>query len=90
MSQTLNIEILVPEKTILSCEAVLVNIPETTGRIGIEARHAPLAASLVAGLVEIVLPNGKRENYEIGPGVFSFDANLARILTSEAKPRRDE
>ena len=85
MSSLFKVEILVPEKKVLSCDAKLLNIPENTGRIGIEARHAPLAASLVAGKVDIVLPNGTREIYDISPGVFSFDANFARILTSKAK-----
>jgi F0F1-type ATP synthase epsilon subunit len=83
---TFRIQIMTPEKTVVERDAVLLNIPETTGRIGVEARHAPLAASLAAGLVEIVLENGMREKYDIAPGVFSFDANSAKILTSAAKP----
>ena len=83
MSSLFKVEILTPDKKVVSCEARLLNIPEKMGRIGIEARHAPLAASLVSGKVDIVLPNGTREIYDIAPGIFSFDANFAKILTSE-------
>ncbi|MCK5843896.1 MAG: hypothetical protein KAG97_04255 [Victivallales bacterium] len=85
MSETFKIQILTPEEMVAEHEAALVNIPETTGRIGIEARHTPLAASLAAGRLNVVLDNGKRLAYDIAPGVFSFDANLARVLTPEAK-----
>ena len=90
MSETFTIEFILPEKKLPSKEATLVNFPEPTGRVGIEARHAPIAAELAAGKVEIVLPNGSREVWDVAPGIFSFDANLARILTTEGTLRQNE
>ena len=89
MSETFTVEIILPEKKLPSRDATLVNFSEPTGRVGVEARHAPIAVELAGGKLEIVLPNGTRELWNVAPGIFSFDANLARILTTEASLKQD-
>ena len=77
----MDVQIITPDKSLYEGKADLVNVPGTTGSIGILNNHAPLVSSLTKGDVRIVL-NDKEELFKINGGVVEIMKNKVVVLAS--------
>jgi len=59
MNETVIIKIVVPANIVLECSATMVTIPGEEGVFGVLPNHAPLIASLKAGVIKIKLSDEK-------------------------------
>jgi len=88
MATTFHVELITPEKHLLSAEAVHVRAPGSGGDFGVLANHAPMVAGLGAGRLQIDFASSKEE-FAISGGYFTVENNKAIILC-ETCVRRDE
>ena len=83
MSDKFIVEIISPDKTILSSEASEVTIPSYEGQMGILKDHIPLITFLRPGIISI--QNQEKKRYLIDEGTVEFANNKLLILTTTAK-----
>jgi F-type H+-transporting ATPase subunit epsilon len=83
MSDKFTVEIISPDKTILSSEASEVTIPSYEGQMGILKDHIPLITFLRPGIISI--QNQEKKRYLIDEGTVEFANNKLLILTTTAK-----
>ena len=83
MSDKFTVEIISPDKTILSSEASEVTIPSYEGQMGILKDHIPLITFLRPGIISI--QNQEKKRYLIDEGTVEFANNKLLILTTKAK-----
>jgi F-type H+-transporting ATPase subunit epsilon len=85
----MDVQIITPDKSLYEGKADLVNVPGTSGSIGILNNHAPLVSSLSKGEVRIVL-NDKEEIFNIDGGAWLFkipiEPEVPGTLTKSALP----
>ncbi len=89
MSATYHIELLTPEKTVLSEEITALVAPGSEGFLGVLAHHAPLITSLGPGPLTITLPSGRKDVYSVTGGFLEVSKNHAVIL-ADAVERPEE
>lgn len=77
------LEIVTPEKSILTDQVNLVSVPAKTGRLGILARHTPLFAQLTEGEVKIS-KNNQNMFLSIGAGYVEVTKEKVLVLVSRA------
>ena len=87
MTDTFNVEIVSPDKSILKSKAVQVVIPSYEGEIGILKDHINLITFLRPGLIKVF--NSNDLNYYVEDGTIEFSNNNLLILTSTAKKVTD-
>ena len=87
MSDTFNVEIISPDKSILKSKATEVVIPSYEGEIGILRDHINLITFLRPGLIKVFSSNDL--NYYVEDGTIEFSNNNLLILTSTAKKVTD-
>ena len=83
MSDKFSVEIITPDKSILTTEAEEVTIPSYEGEMGILKDHIPLITFLRPGIILIKSQVEKR--YYVEEGTVEFSNNNLLILTSTAK-----
>ncbi len=79
MATTFHVELITPEKHLLSAEAVHVRAPGAGGEFGVLANHSPMVAGLGPGRLQIDFP-GHKEEFAISGGYFTVDSNRVLIL----------
>jgi len=79
MANTFHVELITPEKHLLSAEVVHVRAPGSGGDFGVLANHSPMVAGLGPGRLQIDFPSHKEE-FAIGGGYFTVQDNKAIIL----------
>ena len=83
MSETIQVDIVTPEKKIFSENNVLsVNVPGIEGDLEILSNHIPIITFLKPGRVNIEA-EGSKKSFFISDGVLEFNSNLLTILVSE-------
>ena len=80
MSESFNIEIISPEKKLLSNKVNSVTIPSFEGEMTILSNHIPLITFLRPGIVKI--NDSKEEQYFLEEGTVEFFSNNLTILSS--------
>tara|TARA_B100002052_G_C15862627_1_gene590853 strand:+ start:352 stop:741 length:390 start_codon:yes stop_codon:yes gene_type:complete len=88
MSESFNIEIISPDKTIFKSEVGQVTIPSFEGLMTILKNHIPLVTFLRPGFIEIN-SNNKNESFFVEDGTVEFSKNKLLILTSTAINKKD-
>ena len=83
MSDKLTVEIITPDKSILTSEAEEVTIPAYEGEMGILKDHTPLITFLRPGI--ILIKSQAEKKYYVEEGTVEFSNNNLLILTSTAK-----
>jgi len=83
MSDKLTVEIITPDKSILTSEAEEVTIPSYEGEMGILKDHIPLITFLRPGI--ILIKSQVEKKYYVEEGTVEFSNNNLLILTSTAK-----
>lgn len=90
MKSTFKLKIVTPEKTVFEADVGIATFPGKTGRLGIEARHAPIVVVLKAGLLEMTLADDSRREFQISEGTVDFNANVATILVDTCVEKKRE
>ncbi len=80
----LNLEIVTPEKKVLSETVDAVTIPTTSGEVGILQNHSPLISSLKAGILSYS-KGGATERMAIAGGFVEVSQNNVSILADTAE-----
>jgi F-type H+-transporting ATPase subunit epsilon len=84
----LNLEIVTPEKKVLSETVESVTVPTASGEVGILSNHAPLISSLKPGILTVNRSGGS-EKLVVAGGFIEVSSNKVSILTDVAE-RKDE
>ena len=74
------IEIVTPERIVLSKDIVSLVVPGVEGSLGILADHAPLMAELGIGEIQLRDSDGKIEHMATSGGFMEVSKNSVRIL----------
>ena len=83
MSETIQVDIVTPEKKIFSENNVLsVNVPGIEGDLEILSNHIPIITFLKPGRINIEA-EGFKKSFFISDGVLEFNSNVLTILVSE-------
>lgn len=83
MSDKFTVEIITPDKSVLTSEAEEVTIPSYEGEMGILKDHIPLITFLRPGI--ILIKSQVEKKYYVEEGTVEFSNNNLLILTSTAK-----
>ena len=83
MSETIQVDIVTPEKKIFSKDNVLsANVPGIEGDLEILSNHIPIITFLKPGRINIEV-EGFKKSFFISDGVLEFNSNVLTILVSE-------
>ena len=74
------LEIISPDKTIFQGEVDSLQLPGTSGSFGILNNHAPIIATLKAGVVK-VQQDGSEKLFEVAGGVVEVIKNKVIVLS---------
>ena len=80
MSESFNIEIISPEKKLLTDKANSVTIPAFEGEMAILSNHIPLITFLRPGIIKVA--GNKETQYFVEEGTVEFSNNSLVILSS--------
>lgn len=85
MADTLTLEIITPQATIVSEGVTMVTLPAVEGQIGVHPHHVRLMTQVVPGAV--IVHRGSDEAFiAVGEGLVEIDAHHVAILTDMAIP----
>ena len=83
MSETIQVDIVTPEKKIFSEKNVLsANVPGIEGDLEILSNHISIITFLKPGRINIQV-EGSKKSFFISDGVLEFNSNVLTILVSE-------
>ncbi len=86
--KSLHIEIVTPDKIVLSTEVEYVGAPGIDGQIGIMPNHIPLLTALSVGGLHIV-KDGKTQWAFISGGFLEVAGNMVSVLAESAELAED-
>lgn len=84
INDMLNLEIVTPEKKVLSETVDAVTIPTASGEVGILTNHAPLISSLKSGILSYSRA-GAIEKMVVAGGFVEVSANNVSVLADTAE-----
>jgi F-type H+-transporting ATPase subunit epsilon len=82
----LKLEIVSPEKLLLSKDVDMVVIPASEGEIGVLPGHAPLIVMLQGGVLQLYEGATVTERFFIGGGFAEVTSDRCTVLADEAVP----
>jgi F-type H+-transporting ATPase subunit epsilon len=85
MADTLKLEIVTPQATVVSEDVHLVTLPASEGEIGIYPGHVRLITQVVPGEI-IVTKDGTNSALAVGEGLIEVTPTRVSILTDMAIP----
>src|SRR5215831_13451204 len=83
MANTLKLEIVTPEATVLSEDVEMVTLPGIEGQLGIYPLHVPVMTQLVPGEI-MVRKDGQEGFLAVGEGLVEITGDHVSILTDMA------
>lgn len=91
MTKTIQFDLVSPEKKLMSEAVVMATIPGSAGEFGVLADHAPLVASVKAGVVSIYRENTNAvsERIFIAGGFADVNGDQCTLLAEQAIPVND-
>lgn len=85
MAATFPLEIVTPERTVLSETAISLQVPAADGSLGILAGHAPMLAELGVGECRVRLAGGAEEQLAIAGGFVEVSRERVTVLADTAE-----
>ncbi len=85
---TLRLEVVTPDKTVVSTDAEMVICPGVVGEFGVLPHHVSLLSALKIGNLRY-RANGKDEEVFISGGFVDVNNNLCSVLAESAEHARD-
>lgn len=89
MAGTIKLEIVTPERVVVSEQAQIVMAPGTLGEFGVLIGHTPFLTSLQIGAVRYVDPRGGEHFTFVSGGFAEVLPDRVTILAESAERRRD-
>ncbi|MGC4047640.1 MAG: F0F1 ATP synthase subunit epsilon [Armatimonas sp.] len=85
MASTFLLDIVTPEKTVLSEPAVSLTLPGAAGSFGVLAGHAPLLADLGVGECMVKLASGQQHTLVLSGGFADVTREKVTVLADTAE-----
>ena len=89
MADTLQIEIVTPERLLVSDQATEVQVPGMSGYLGVLPGHAPLITELKSGEFSYRRPDGKIERLALHWGFAEILPDKVTVLAERAEKAAD-
>lgn len=89
MADTMQFDLVSPERRLVSGQARSVLIPGADGDLTAMPDHAPVVATLRPGILVVEMEGGSREEFAVTGGFAQVTADAATILADEAMPRSE-
>jgi F-type H+-transporting ATPase subunit epsilon len=89
MAENIKLEIVTPEKSVVSEEAQIVMAPGTLGEFGVLSGHTPFMTSLKLGVVRYVDNGGKERFVFVSGGFAEALPKRVTVLAESAERRKD-
>jgi len=83
------VEIVTPDRALLSEEVVSIIAPGVEGYLGVLANHAPLVTELNVGVLRIRYPDDTEENVAVSGGFMEVANNRVLVLADAAERPQD-
>ena len=80
----MQLDIILPEKTLFSAEAEMVVVPGTEGDFGVLSGHAPFISTIRPGVLTIDTADGKQQRIAIMGGIAEVVPERCTILAETA------
>ena len=87
MADRLKLELVSPERLLLSEQVEMVLVPGTEGVFGVLPQHAPTLSTLKAGFVEVYENNAVKERFFVTGGFAEVTPQTCTVLVDEAIPQ---
>jgi len=89
MAKNIKLEVVTPEKSIVSEEAQIVMAPGSDGEFGVLIGHTPFLTTLKTGTVHYTAADGKQRFVFVGGGFAEALPDKVTVLAESAERRRD-
>ncbi len=89
MAENIKLEIVTPEKSVVSEEAQIVVAPGTLGEFGVLSGHTPFLSTLNVGSLRYTDANGEERFVFINSGFAEALPDKVTVLAESAERRRD-
>jgi len=89
MAESIRLEIVTPEKTVVSDEASMVVSPGTMGEFGVLIGHTPFLTTLKIGTIRYTDKNGKEKYVFVSGGFAEALPDKVTVLAESAERRSD-
>ncbi|GIV21513.1 MAG: ATP synthase epsilon chain [Armatimonadota bacterium] len=89
MAKSFHLEIVTPDRALLSEEAVSIVAPGVEGYLGVLPNHAPLVTELKVGILRIRYPDDTEENVAVSGGFMEVVNNRVLVLADAAERPQD-
>ncbi len=87
MADTLKLELVSPERLLLSEQVEMVLVPGTEGVFGVLPQHAPTLSTLKPGFVEVYEGGAVKERFFVTGGFAEVTPTTCTVLVDEAIPQ---
>ena len=88
MAETMQFDLVSPERRLVSGQATAVRIPGADGDMTAMPMHAPVVTTLRPGILTVEMDGGSQE-YAVTGGFAQISAEGANVLADEAMPRAE-
>ena len=88
MAETVQFDLVSPERQLLSAEVREIKLPGTEGDMTVMAGHAPVITGLRPGVLRVAGPDGETE-YVVTGGFAEINGDSISVLAEQAIPRAD-
>jgi F-type H+-transporting ATPase subunit epsilon len=85
VAATFPLDIVTPERTVLSEDVISLQLPAVSGSMGVLAEHAPLLAELGVGECVVKMPTGAEEQLVLSGGFVEISREKVTILADTAE-----
>lgn len=89
MAENIKLEVVTPEKSVVSEEAQIVMAPGSLGEFGVLSGHTPFMTSLKVGAIRYVDQGGKERFVFVSGGFAEALPDRVTVLAESAERRRD-
>jgi len=86
---TFHLDIVTPDRVVLSAPVQAVRLPATMGSMGVLANHAPLITSLTTGPIKVEHDNGDVEFIATSGGFADVQADRVTVVADTAERSAD-
>jgi F-type H+-transporting ATPase subunit epsilon len=89
MAENIHLEVVTPEKIVVSEEAQIVASPGSLGEFGVLSGHTPFLTSLKTGVIRFTDANGKEHYVFVSGGFAEALPDKVTVLAESAERRSD-
>ncbi len=89
MADTLQLELVSPERLLLSEQVEMVVVPGTEGYFGVLPKHSAVISTLRPGIIDVYRGGAITQQYFVAGGFAEVNAASVTVLVDEALPLAD-